>query len=76
METKFQGFLKVNRFFGIKAGRSVWKESFVRTRIYSDKEAARAELLYLIDSVVPAMNVRVLGYGVESFLDMSENLPL
>ena len=76
METKFQGILKVNRFFGIKAGRSVWKESFVRTRIYSDKEAARAELLYLIDSVAPAMNVRVLGYTVESFLDMSENLPL
>lgn len=76
METKFQGILKVNRFFGVKAGRSVWKESFVRTRIYSDKEAARAELLYLIDSVVPAVNVRVLGYTVESFLDMSENLPL
>lgn len=76
METKFQGILKFNRFFGIKAGRSVWKESFVRTRIYSDKEAARAELLYLIDSVAPAMNVRILGYAVESFLDMSENLPL
>lgn len=76
METKFQGILKVNRFFGIKAGRSVWKESFVRTRIYSDKEAARAELLYLIDSVAPAMNVRILGYTVESFLDISENLPL
>lgn len=67
METKFQGILKVNRFFGVKAGRSVWKESFVRTRVYSDKEAARAELLYLIDSVAPAMNVRVLGYAVESF---------
>lgn len=76
METKFQGILKINRFFGIKAGRSVWKESFVRTRIYSDKEAARAELFYLIDTVAPAMNVRILGYDVESFLDMSENLPL
>lgn len=76
METKFQGILKINRFFGIRAGRSVWKESSVRTRIYSNEEAARAELSYLIDTVAPAMNVRILGYSLESFLDMSENLPL
>lgn len=76
METKFQGILKINRFFGIKAGRSVWKESSVRTRIYSNEEAARAELFYLIDTVAPAMNVCILGYALESFLDMSENLPL
>ena len=75
MERKFQGILRVSRFFGVKAGRSIWKESSVMTRIYSDKESARSELLWLIDTVAPAMNVRVLGYCVESFLDMSENLP-
>lgn len=76
METKFRGILKVNRFFGVKSGRSVWKETSVYTRVYSDKELAHAELLWLIDIVAPAMNVCVLGYCVESFLDMSENLPL
>lgn len=76
METKFQGILKINRFFGVKAGRSVWKETTLRTRVYIDKESARAELTWLIDCVCPVTNVRVLGYCVESFLDTtSEYLP-
>lgn len=76
IETKFEGILRISRFAGIKAGRSIWKSSTVRTRVYSDMESARSELRWLIDSVAPAMNVRILGYAIESFLDMSDNLPL
>lgn len=76
LETKFQGILKFSRFAGVKSGRSIWHSSSVRTRVYSDSESARSELRWLVDSVAPAMNVRVLGYAVESFLDMSDDLPL
>lgn len=76
LETKFQGILKISRFAGIKSGRSIWSSSSVRTRVYSDSASARSELRWLIDIVAPAMNVRVLGYSVESFLDMSDDLPL
>ena len=76
LETKFEGILKISRFVGVKSGRSIWSSSTVRTRVYSDLESARSELRWLIDSVAPAMNVRILGYCIESFLDTSDNLPL
>ena len=75
LETKFEGILRISRFAGVKAGRSIWTSSTVRTRAYSDLESARSEILWLIDNVAPAMNVRILGYTIESFLDTSDNLP-
>lgn len=75
MERKYQGVLKFKRFFGIKAGRSIWKESFVKTHVYTDPLPARSELFWLRDYVVPATGASVVGYYVDTFFDMDENLP-
>lgn len=75
METRFTGFLKFKRFNGIKAGRSVWKEFTLQTRVYSDKDSVYNELRWLIDVVVPATGVKIVGYFVDSFLDFNDNCP-
>ena len=76
MERRFQGVLKFKRFFGIKAGRSIWKESFVKTRVYSDPLPARSELHWLLDYILPATGVHIVGYYVDTFFDTDEDLPL
>lgn len=76
MERRYQGVLKFKRFFGVKAGRSVWKESFVKTSVYTTPLLACSELYRLRDYIIPATGARVIGYYVDSFLDMDENLPL
>ena len=76
MERRYQGVLKFKRFFGIKAGRSIWKESFVKTNVYIDADLARFELSRLRDYIIPATGARVIGYYIDSFFDMDENLPL
>jgi len=76
MEKRYQGVLKFKRFFGVKAGRSIWKESFVKTRIYTDPLPARAELDWLCDCIIPATGAIVIGYYVDTFFDFDDNLPL
>lgn len=76
MEKRYQGVLNFKRFFGVKAGRSIWKESFVKTHVYTDPLPARSELFWLRDYIVPATGARVIGYYVDTFFDMDENLPL
>ena len=76
MEKRYQGVLKFKRFFGVKAGRSIWKESFVKTRVYVDPLFARYELEWLRDYIIPATGASVVGYYVDTFFDMDENLPL
>lgn len=75
MEKRYQGVLKFKRFFGVKAGRSIWKESFVKTHVYADPLAARSELFWLRDYVVPATGASIVGYYIDTFFDMDENLP-
>ena len=75
MEKRYQGVLKFRRFFGVKAGRSVWKESFVKTHVYVDPSSAQYELEWLRDYVIPATGASVIGYYVDSFFDMSDYLP-
>lgn len=76
MEERYQGVLKFKRFFGVKAGRSIWKDSSVKTRVYTDPSLARSELCWLRDYIVPAVGACVTGYYVDIFFDMDENLPL
>jgi len=76
MERRYQGVLKFKRFFGVKSGCSVWKESFVKTRVYADPTPAHYELYWLRDYILPATGVRVVGYYVDTFFDADENLPL
>lgn len=76
MERRYQGVLKFKRFFGIKSGRSIWKESFVKTRVYADSLLAQSELCWLRDYVVPAAGACIVGYYVDTFFDMDENLLL
>lgn len=76
MERRYQGVLKFKRFFGVKAGRSVWKESFVKTHVYINLSSARRELCWLRDYVIPATGASIVGYYIDSFFDMDENLPL
>ena len=54
MERRYQGVLKFKRFFGVKAGRSIWKESFVKTHVYTDPLSARSELCCLACIIFPA----------------------
>jgi hypothetical protein len=35
----YYGYIKFQRFFGVKAGRSVWNDAFIRTRHTRDSEA-------------------------------------
>jgi hypothetical protein len=67
MERRYQGVLKFKRFFGVKAGRSIWKESFVKTRVYVNPSVARYELEWLRDYVIPATGAFVVGYYVDTF---------
>lgn len=76
MERRYQGVLKFERFFGVKAGHSVWKESFVKTNVYVDPDLARFELSRLRDYIIPATGARVIGYYIDTFFDMDEDLPL
>lgn len=75
MERRYQGILKFKRFFGVKAGRSIWKESFVKTHVYVNLSAARLELCWLRDYVIPATGASIVGYYIDTFFDMDENLP-
>lgn len=68
----FVGFIKVSKFFGIKAGRSIWKECYIYTRSYQDYTLAAAELKYLRDSIVPALGAKIIGYDIESRLVQEE----
>lgn len=76
MERRYQGVLKFKRFFGVKAGHSVWKESFVKTHVYVNLSDARCELCWLRDYVIPATGASIVGYYIDTFFDMDENLPL
>lgn len=76
MEKRYQGVLKFKRFFGVKAGRSIWKESFVKTHVYTDPLPVRSELFWLRDYVIPATGASIVGYYIDTFFDMDENLPL
>ena len=76
MERRYQGVLKFKRFFGVKAGHAIWKESFIKTHVCTDPLPARSELYWLRDYVVPAIGARVVGYYIDIFFDMDENLPL
>lgn len=69
----YYGVLYFNKFFGVKNGRSVWKESFVRTKQYRTSIEAYKELYYLMDNIAPAMGVKVCHYSVESML--VDNMP-
>ena len=75
MERRYQGVLKFKRFFGVKAGRSVWKESFVKTHVYTDSLRALSELCWLRDYIVPATGALVVGHYIDTFFDMDEDLP-
>ena len=76
MEKRYQGVLKFKRFFGVKAGHSIWKESFVKTHVYTGPLLASSELFWLRDYIVPATGARIVGYYIDTFFDMDENLPL
>lgn len=77
MERKFYGTVKIQRFFGIKAGRSVWTDAYIHTRHYDTEFEAREALVFLVDSVLPATRVKILGYIVEScFLSSPDDFDL
>ena len=68
----YTGFIKVSKFFGVKAGRSVWKECYIYTRPYQDYTLAVEELKYLRDSILPALGVKIIGYTIETSLVQEE----
>ena len=65
MERRYQGVLKFKRFFGVKAGRSIWKEAFVKTHVYTDPSPACSELYWLRDYIVPATGACVVGSYID-----------
>lgn len=68
----FYGNILVKKFFGVKAGKSVWKEVYIKTRCYGDSTLAAGELMYLRDNVLPATGCRILGYSLQSYLKEEE----
>lgn len=66
--TVYFGILYFDKFAGVKSGRSIWKESFVKTNQYLTETEALNELSYLRDIVAPAMGVKVRCYSIESML--------
>lgn len=68
----FYGNILVKKFFGFRAGKSVWKETYIKTRCYVDKKLAVDELIYLRDDVLPAIGCRILGYSLQSYLKEEE----
>lgn len=69
----YTGFIKVSKFFGVKAGRSVWKECYIYTRPYQNYTLAVDELKYLRDSIVPALGAKIIGYDIETSLVQEED---
>lgn len=66
----YYGILYFDKFAGVKNGRSVWKESFVKTKRYRTSSEAHIELRYLIEIVAPALGVKVRCHSIESmFVD-------
>lgn len=68
----FYGNILVKKYFGIKAGKSFWKEVYIKTRCYGDKNLAVGELIYLRDCVLPAAGCKILGYSLQSYLKVEE----
>lgn len=68
----YTGFIKVSKFFGVKAGRSVWKECYIYTRPYQNYTLAVDELKYLRDSIVSALGAKIIGYDIETSLVQEE----
>lgn len=68
MKKVYTGFIRVNRFFGVKAGRSVWKDSLLKTRSYSSAKECYSEMEYFLDVVIPATGAKIVGYFVEPSL--------
>lgn len=69
----YYGVLYFDKFFGVKNGRSIWKESFVKTKQFRTSTEAHKELLYLMEIVAPAMGVKVRCYSIETML--VDNMP-
>ena len=55
----YYGYIKFQRFFGVKAGRSVWNDAFIRTRYYRTEFEAREELRYLVGLGCARLMLRV-----------------
>lgn len=67
------GILYFDKFAGVKNGRSVWKEAFVKTSQFPTGTQAHKELIYLMEVVAPAMGVKVRCYSIETML--VDNIP-
>lgn len=67
------GILYFDKFAGVRAGRSIWKQCFVKTPPCVSSEIATERLAYLRDVVAPAMGVKVRCYSVETML--VDNIP-
>ena len=68
----FYGNILIKKFFGVKSGRSIWKEVYIRTRCYCEQKLAVDELIYLRDDVLPATGCKILGYSLQSYLKEEE----
>ena len=72
MYTVWQVRILISKFFGIKAGRSIWRDCYIFTRPYQSKVVCLEEFVYLRDTVLPATGVKIRGYVVESYLKEEE----
>lgn len=67
-QKQYYGIVVFKKFFGIKAGCSVWKQCTLKLRSYYAIDQAYAELHYFIDVILPATGVKFVSYYVESEL--------
>ena len=67
-QKQYYGIVVFKKFFGIKAGRSVWKQCTLKLRAYYTIDQAYSELHYFIDVVLPATGAKLVSYYFESEL--------
>lgn len=67
------GIIYFERFAGVKAGKSMWSKSLVKTRKFYISDDAYKEMNFLKDHVLPATNVRIYGYSVETYFEYSNS---
>jgi hypothetical protein len=72
MYVVWQVRILISKFFGVKAGRSIWRECHISTRPHQSKAVCLEEFAYLRDTVLPATGVKIRGYVIESYLKEEE----
>lgn len=72
----YKAYIRVSKFAGIKAGRSVWRECSIMSEPYLTQEDAIKQLHFIVDRVLPATGVKIQYYTIESELVVNDEISI